>query len=73
MNEMIKGNVMSLIEDSSSNNFGGDTGIDADFVPTITVVEDGENMFLELMAEELGLEKLCEMTYEEGNEPEIYA
>jgi len=64
---------MSLIEDSSSNNFGGDTGIDADFVPTITVVEDGENMFLELMAEELGLEKLCEMTYEEGNEPEIYA
>jgi hypothetical protein len=70
---MIKGNVMSLIEDSSSNNFGGDTGIDADFVPTITVVEDGENMFLELMAEELGLEKLCEMTYEEGNEPEIYA
>ncbi len=65
MNEMIKGNVMSLIEDSSSNNFGGDTGIDADFVPTITVVEDGENMFLELMAEELGLEKLCEMNYEE--------
>ena len=64
---------MSLIEDSSSNNFGGDTGIDADFVPTITVVEDGENMFLELMAEELGLEKLCEMTYKEGNEPEIYA
>ena len=56
---------MSLIEDSSSNNFGGDTGIDADFVPTITVVEDGENMFLELMAEELGLEKLCEMNYEE--------
>ena len=70
---MIKGNVMSLIEDSSSNNFGGDTGIDADFVPTITVVEDGENMFLELMAEELGLEKLCEMAYEEGLEPEIYA
>ena len=65
MNEMIKGNVMSLIEDPSSNNFGGDTGIDADFVPTITVVEDGENMFLELMAEELGLEKLCEMNYEE--------
>ena len=41
--------------------------------PVITVVEDGENMFLELMAKDLGLEKLCEMTYEAGNEPEIYA
>ena len=64
MNEMIKGNEMKL------EDFDEDASIAA---PVITVVEGGENMFLELMAEELGLEKLCEMAYEEGLEPEIYA
>jgi|TARA_B100000959_G_scaffold143773_1_gene150913 hypothetical protein len=53
---MIKGNEMKL------EDFDEDASIAA---PVITVVEDGENMFLELMAEELGLEKLCEMNYEE--------
>ncbi len=61
---MIKGNEMKL------EDFNEDASI---ATPVITVVEDGENMFLELMAEELGLEKLCEMAYEEGLEPEIYA
>jgi hypothetical protein len=61
---MIKGNEMKL------EDFDEDASI---ATPVITVVEDGENMFLELMAEELGLEKLCEMAYEEGLEPEIYA
>ncbi len=61
---MIKGNEMKL------EDFDEDASI---ATPVITVVEGGENMFLELMAEELGLEKLCEMAYEEGLEPEIYA
>ena len=59
--------------DSGNSIMGGDTGIDADYnidisgadfyVPTITVIEDGENMCLEMMVNELAGEKMVEMTY----------
>ena len=69
--------------DSGSSIMGGDTGIDADYnidisdadfyVPTITVIEDGENMCLEMMVNELAGEKMVEMAYENEIEPEVYS
>jgi len=78
-----KKDALKDISDSGSSIIGGDTGTDADYniglsgvdyyVPTITVIEDGEDIYLEMMGGELAGEKMVEMAYENEIEPEVYS
>ena len=78
-----KKDALKDISDSGSSIIGGGTGTDADYniglsgvdyyVPTITVIEDGEDIYLEMMGGELAGEKMVEMAYENEIEPEVYS
>ena len=61
--------------DSGSSIMGGDTGVDADFIPgpNHRPIIENEKDWLDYMANELAAEKYVEMGYENGVEPEVYA
>ena len=72
---MIKGNEMKLEATHTVTVNGIDACFDMEMpgeAPVIPIIENEED-WLKYMAGELGPEKLCEMAYEEGLEPEIYA